>query len=325
MVLVCLVGLPRIEMAASNLLITTSVTRCTTIVVAKVMAVTPSIWTGGVPERRTLEVQFRLTDILRDANKQHPALGIYTVVLPQERWPHGRLDGSIAFWSDKALQTGQTYIVFTNARLDRTARLFEVPEMVEPVTDNVNAVSEIEWIVKSMDLPLTVQARSVARLFQPEQRSKGRFLAEYAAGLLAFGTDSDTVELAQVLETKEGSAALSSSAQQTLLWELFQRARSVDVPPANLLRVFDRLVARNIEEAGDTTQIGLSALQVNILQNYVPWIAKSERASSMMKISIPFDEARRLRLKVDKLEQNRNISVEQREALKQFRSLIPSN
>jgi hypothetical protein len=65
--------------------------------------------------------------------------------------------------------------------------MFAEPELAELITAQVDTVADVELIIGSTAAPVQQQARAVADVLRRAVKPRSRFLAEYAAALLAAG------------------------------------------------------------------------------------------------------------------------------------------
>lgn len=215
-----------------------SAMRYASVLLVEIEEVRTSPWekSDGGMQIRTLTVRARVPRVLRDEMKQSLVPDTFTSTVTQGRWPRGFTGDNPYLWSDRDLEAGQQYLVFSNAR-GAAAAIFASPETVEPVTGDVDAASDVELIQELANTSLQQQSQAVATALRTAVKPRSRFLAEYAARLLASGSDVETGELTRALHDTT-TVKLSEDAKRTLLWEFFQQARTRNHVSDGLVRTF---------------------------------------------------------------------------------------
>lgn len=301
--------------------VSVSITQYQSIFVAEIQDAHASDWDSRVPQQRTVAVKLKVSRILKDAGHQNLAPGEFDASLLQARWPGGRIGDNPYFWSDKDVRRGQQYLIFSNVKNKSLGVMFESADMAEPVSGSEDTIEDVNLVLSTSALPLYRRSQLVADALQNPAKPRSRFLAEYAAAILAAGTDSDTTPLASSLETVN-IGSFSQPARSYLLWQLFQQGRTADYPPNNLLQVFVTLVARYFVAGPEQPPPELDPLQVEILQNYVPWIRSSERAAAILRKESSLPMMQEVRHKTAQIAADTRIAVERRTQVREFLNLI---
>lgn len=225
-------------------------------------------------------VRGRVTRILNDAGHQDLREGEFQMEFT-ERMP-GMHSGFS--WEILDIDAGQQYLIFSDPK-PSLAAMVEFPSGAYPVTDKEDVIADVDLVLHSAPLTLREQASMVSAAIIGAAKPRSAFLARYGAALLAAGTDSDTVALAQSIENSRASA-FSDMAKWSLLGGLWSHLRELDKPPDNLSHVFVAMTARYLVGASDHPDPGpfnIGDIRDPIRQDYVPWILNSERVKAALR------------------------------------------
>jgi len=227
-------------MAASRAEVETSVTRFGAIFVAEFEDVGTLHCADPLSPVCTLPVRVRVSRILKDQDSQGLAPSEIHVNLVQsvsdgsDRLPY--------FWSGRKVQAGQAYVVVAPSQ-KTLAAMIESPAEIEPVTKESDPVADVELILNSASLPLTLQAQAAAEAVVSPKAPHSYFLSRYAAELLRVGTPLDTSALTQAL-IGSSAAAFSEDGRMALLAHLSASSVPIDRRHDELVQVFVTLVTR---------------------------------------------------------------------------------
>ncbi len=268
-------------------------TEHTTILVIEIDSVQPSADCTAVlrPNSCKVTIHGQVTRVLKDAQHQGLRPGIFEAQIP--RYLYGMVPTGSP-WAGWNVERGQEYLIFSDRGAGLAATI-ESPAGEYLVTTNEDAVADVELILGSASLDVREQAAAAsAAIGGVKQRSL--MFAEYAAALLAAGSDGDTAVLAHAIENSKKSA-FSEWAKGSLLGQLWSGLRVLDNGPENPLHVFVTMTARYLVEAPDNPAEGHPDIRASVARNYVPWILGSERAKSILRTALPSQLADKLREK----------------------------
>jgi hypothetical protein len=245
-----------------------------------------SPWSQATPQMRTVTVRFRASRVLKDADGLGLAAGEFTADVPQSRWPAGRIGDNPYAWSYIDIEPGQRYLVFSDLKENDPSAMFTAPDLLEGVSGDADIVADVELILAAASGSTAQQARAVAAVLRRAGSPRSHLLAHYAASLLASGAEADTATLAEAVQATE-NLPFSKEGRRSFLFQLFQFARTVDDPQGGLVRAFVEELLRAFLVEARVADSGLTGTQINILQNYVPWLQSSERARSVLREQVP--------------------------------------
>ena len=192
-------------------------------------------------------------------------------------------------WGDIDIQPGQRYLILSPAKgktlaASDFAAIFRSTLGPIAVTSNDDAVGDAETILSAVPPPLPQQAAVVATAIDNRVKSHSYLLADYAASLLAAGTDTETDGLRLAIEESDDDA-FSPYARRTLLVELREESKSDRALSDNFVRVYTIMTLRYFLMEQD---LGASVpdLRSMVLNSQIPWVLESERARKVLANAI---------------------------------------
>jgi hypothetical protein len=190
-----------------------------------------------------------------------------------------------------------------------------------PVTDREDTIGDLELILNSADLTLHQQASALAGVIAASGTPHSYFLGNYAAGLLAAGSEADTMGLARAVEDST-DRTFSDLAKLLLLSDLLGESKSATKPPENLLKTYVVMTARYFLLQPDAPNPDVPDLQQDIMLRHLPWLVRSERAKALMRTALPPSLSQRLQKKALDLAADERIRPEHRLLMKELLPLI---
>jgi hypothetical protein len=230
---------------------------------------------------------------------------------------------AISPWSDNNIQAGQRYLILSRAsQIGPSAFASTLAPVL--VTDQEDTIGDLELILNSEPLTLHQQASAVAGAIAASGTPHSYFLGNYAAGLLAAGSEADTMDLARAMEDSTDSA-FSAFAKFLLLSELWDHSRSAAKPPENLLKTYIVITAQYFLLPSEEPTLDLPSLREDILSHHIPWLLGSERAKALMRTALPPALSQRLRKQALDLAADERQRQERRQLMKELLPLIGPN
>ncbi len=287
------------------------------VALVEVLAVNAPAWQAGSSasgqETRTLHVTLRLQSALL-GELSVPAGGQLEVPVEQSRQRAGIVWDNPLFWSNRELKVGQRYLVFSQQTTHDLAVLFQQPERVEEVRDEV-AVDDLRFMILHKAEPKPQQADALAAWLHDSEVSHTWYIGAYAAALLA-GTPADqSAKLRTVLEDR-AHEKLSENGRHGLVVGLSQRMNDKESADSGLLKLLTVETIRSVvgNESAATPQS--KKIQLDTVENYLPGIVGSERARQLLHGDV-LDRAERVRTLavVNQLSGSGKFSPKNREAL----------
>jgi hypothetical protein len=267
------------------------VSRYSNIFVVEVEEATASAWQQGNPQVRTIAIGGRVTQVLRKSPKAQLAPGSFAVTITQAQWATGRIGDNPSVWSDKEIKAGNQFLIFSTEEEGSAAELLRSPERVD-LASGSTIVDDVTLIARLDAAPVAEQASAAATAWQKSPQPRSIFLGQYVAAVLAAGTDEETAPLASAMAG--GELPFDAAGRQSLLWYLFQAARTSDNPSANLLQTFGRLTAQVFSSDGVDPSGKLSPYGVNMLENQIAWLTSSEEARTVLSKAVTPAQTQRL-------------------------------
>ncbi|HLK63467.1 MAG TPA: hypothetical protein VKU19_08505 [Bryobacteraceae bacterium] len=253
-----------------------------------------------------IDARIRVTEVLKDGH--HLGLRPGTVDATIRTAPSPAQSPDTSAWTGRHIQAGRKYLLLSARKNLR--EIIELPESAEELTDEIDAIGDVELILRSYQRPLNDQSRGLAEVLSGTSQHSV-FLARYISELLAAGSDSDTALLAQTLEGA-GGMALAESAKPTLLVDLSARY-GLYRSARNLRRVFANLILRYFTLGPDGPDGRPSLVQYQILHNCLPQIRRyDENLAVLAEAGLPEDAIKRVRAKALQLAANTHVRVVQR-------------
>jgi len=230
---------------------------------------------------------------------------------------------SIAPWTDIRIQAGQRYLILSTAgQIGPSAFASNLGPVV--VTDREDTIGDLELILNSERLTLHQQASAVAAAIAAAGTPHSYFLANYAAGLLAAGSDSDTAGLARAFDVSNDQS-FSDFARVMLLGDLWSQCKSAAQAPDNLLRTYMIMTARYFLLPSAEPTLELPSLREECLRTHIPWLLGSERSKSLMRTELPPTLGRRLRQQILALAVDQRQRPDRRQLMQELLALIGTN
>lgn len=238
------------------------------ILVVTVLSVNPTPWqqaSDSPPsESRTLSVGLRLEKILR-GEISLPAGETATVNLQQIRYRGGIIWDNPEFWSYRNPTVNQSYLILSNAEQGDIQKILQRPEVAEEVQGSTD-VDDIEFILNSGKLPATQQVTALASRLEENTTRHGWPIAEYAAELLNESSQSESS--LRILEGKNLTDKLTEKGQYSFLAALYRIART-EHPKDAIVKI---LAVETMRALLSTPAKPISKLQLEVVQNYLPWL-----------------------------------------------------
>jgi hypothetical protein len=306
-----------VGMAQGSGHIPTTVSRYPTILVLQFESVQMQPLLPCGPGCQTLEATVRIGPILKDAKSLNVAPGQYVVTIRQALPSVGV--PLYPSWSNRNVEAGQQYILFTESTED-IAAIVDHPASVESLTDDPNAIDDIEINLRAEVLPVVEQCRAVADALSKSQHH-GRFLAEYTAALLAVASDGDTMPIVEALEAG-GADAFTDRGKAGLLTWLFFKTRTANFASENSIRTLAGLTLRYLAQVPFPGR-GLH-IERDILQNELPYLRGDERGQLWLRqVVLPDTVLRQLRSKAVQFSVDEHLSPESRVEARELLQLVP--
>jgi len=268
-------------------------------------------------DRCKTTLRVRVVQILADQKRQGLATGEFESEILQWRGAPG---DNPYFWSGRRLRIGQRYLVFSH-RIGNCSDMFRAPANVEPVSNEVDSLGDIELILSSVKLSFREQADTVTVAVNSGGVAHGPLLAGFIVQLLVNGNESNTALLAQaVVEGQIG--ALSSSAKEGMLFGLFNGLRADSAAPDRSFELFVRLTMRYFLDDAEPTIGKPTAVQRQVLNIYAGWIAGSARAANAMRTAVQPLLRRQFRQKLEDLSARGSLTPEEREQTRRLLAVV---
>jgi hypothetical protein len=233
------------------------------------------------------------------------------------------ITSAISPWSDSNIQAGQRYLILTAAR-QVLPSVFASTVGPLLVTDQEDMVGDLELILNTESLTQHQQASAVAAAISASGTPHSYFLAHYAAGLLAAGSDADTLALARAVE-ESTDHAFSHDAKVALLGMLWDQSKSATKAPENLLKTYFFMTTRYFLLPPDAPNPGRPSLREEILSRAIPWLVGSEQAKALIRTALPPALRQQLRTQAVALAADERQRPERRQLMKELLPLIGPN
>jgi hypothetical protein len=189
------------------------------------------------------------------------------------------------------------------------------------VVEGEDLVSDVELIINIEPLTLRQQLSAVAGALHNSSAAHSGLLGEYAAGLLAIGSESDTMELTQAIETSS-ETVFSDLARFLFLTSLWDESKSARTPPRNLIRTYAVMAIRYLPAEPSIPSLTVPSLRSSILTRDLPWILSSETARGILRTMPPSGLATQTRSKVQAMASDGRLTSEERSALRVLAGIL---
>lgn len=270
------------------------------------------------PQRCQMKAVGRVTRVFQNGGHADLVPVGFEVEIPRYYWGDIPME---APWSSQVhVEAGQQYLIFSRVT-SSLAAAFEFPSTSWLITDREDAIGDLELILRSESTTLPEQVSSVSALISAGAKPRSFILAQYAAGLLLVGSNSETAVLAQTIENGE-TTAFSDIARGSLIGALFDRLRESGKTPDNALQVFVTMTARYIVDAPDQVEAGTPDIRVPILAGIVPWILGSEPALAAFHKAMTPSLAEQFRKKALQLRDDNRFRAQDRARLQKLAAAI---
>jgi len=223
-------------------------------------------------------------------------------------------------WAGWNVEAGQQYLIFSDLTSGLPA-MIKSPTGSLMVTDDEDAVADVDLILNSGALSLREQASAASAVIRSPGKPRSLFMSQYAAAILAAGSDADTAQLADSIENSRESV-FSDMAKGSLLSSLWDRLRQQDERGENLLRVFVTMTARYLIGPVKTLDQSQVKIKPVILRNYLPWILSSERAMVTLRTRLEPGLAGRIREEAHRMAADDQLPAEYRTRFRQLLELL---
>jgi hypothetical protein len=187
------------------------------------------------------------------------------------------------YWTQWNLPSTGRYILMTEYAQDLKTMVAE-PRSALRVVDGEDAVGDVELILELAGRPVAEQADRIAAELSGAKRHS-LLLTQYISAILAAGSDSDTVHLAQALDgagalafSDEAKGAFVGQLRSDILWP-----EDSTRTPENLLHTYLNLVIRYFILDAHEGRRGPLRVQDLILWSHLPRIRASERMMAALK------------------------------------------
>ena len=296
--------------------IRTAATEKATIFLAEIESARPDescaqFWRGHIPAKCDTRVRARILRIYKQADSTRPA------PLEFDAEIHQRAVSGVTPWQTQIdpIQVGQRYLLFSSLK-DLPIVFATTPGPVL-ASGKEDVIGDLEVMLNSESLSLAQQASAVAEAVANPTATRSHLLAEYAAHLLAEGSQTDTALLAKVIE-QCSDETFSVLGRWKLLHELAYESQSGSRGPDNLVHVFVTMTARYFLLGRYEGTLLVPDLHEVILTGYIPSILQSERATTMMRQALGPTLHEQFAKKVQEAAAEERHPLTRREQLRQF-------
>ena len=221
---------------------------------------------------------------------------------------------------EREIEPGQRYLIFSPGTQGLPGMFASTLSPV-PVAPDEDVASDVELIVNLGHLTLQQQATAVATSIRTTTVPHSWLLGQYTAGLLAAGSDRETSDLAQTIESSP-DGTFSFLGKFLFLASLWGASQSATSPPRNLIHVYAVMAIKYLPAKADPRSLDLPDLRTDILSRHIPWIVKSERATSLLRAVTPSESAARAARKAQEMSADGHLQDNERSELRLIAALL---
>jgi hypothetical protein len=292
------------------------------IFVISVISVTPSQWQPAPPvgaETRTLTLAVRLQKNLR-GEISLPVGTTTQLTVKQLKYPAGMIWDNPEYWSYINVQPDQIYLVFSQNPERDLAVLLQRPDQTEEASQGT-AVEDVEFILQNTKVLLAEQTRTLTAWLKDSTPGHGWHIGEYASALLFHLPAKDAAELHDFVESGHFDEKLTEDGRHAFLVASFQRIQSSQQQQRNDLMTM--LAKETLRLLLGQQAAFPSKVQVDLVENYLPWLVGSSEARNLLKRNILTETQRSNAIsELKTLEKNTRLSASSRQNLANLREIL---
>jgi len=272
------------------------------------------------PQSGADNVRARVTRVVKDEYRKGLKLEAFDAHLRRYDQPMGGPE--LYRWeSYEQLRPGQQFLIFSDSKDGDLPAMLASPYELWPAAGEADdAVGDIALIVEALPLPFAGRVQAIAAAVTASPKPHGQTLAYYISSLLVAGSDSETSQLANALESAPPSA-FSDGGHGALIDGL----RS-DMPLAlqsqhrNMASLFVTLAARYFLIEPEKTSRPLTSAQ-NLLLQFVHSIATFDPALAAVR-ALPPELSKQVAIKAAALGGDARLQPDRRAMAVELRALL---
>ncbi|MFQ5719642.1 MAG: hypothetical protein ACE5IK_08825 [Acidobacteriota bacterium] len=240
-----------------------------------------------------------------------------SVVLVQERHPGGIIWDGLSFWSYQTVREGTSLVVFSRKDGGDLQEILASPEIAQEIQENSPTVADIRFIVSMVGKSDDAQRDALFAYLQRSTARHGEFLGRYAAAVYPVENASRyRVSILDIVGNK-----LTDEGMRHFMAAVFKHVRASDAPSRIQMR-FAAVILRVLAARGTDADSAADRLQVDVLENYVPWLMTMEPSRHGIADLLRRRERKRVVDRLAVLETDDRISPGVRDTASRLRNLL---
>ncbi|MBI3770149.1 MAG: hypothetical protein HY271_16880 [Deltaproteobacteria bacterium] len=290
------------------------------IAVVAIVTTTPSAWqlddASGF-EARQVVVQLRLGEMLRGAFRETSG----SATIQQFRHRSGRVGDPPSFWSARELAPGKRYAVFAPAEATDLAEAFANPAVAEELIEGVDTVADLKFVIGNAHDSVSQQVSRLKRfLSTPRADQRSRFIAEYLLSLVVAPDGATNADVHQMIGAAHRLNLTEGALRWLLerLWSMVGSGEGSDDTRQALVLLSLRVLAQH----SGTAATSLDAVQMDIVENYLPRIVHSNEVQEAIARHMNKLERRKILSVVQRLGQRNDLPAGRQSEMQALTALV---